>query len=323
LLYLPVSISISSSTESTAKTSADEDTGVFVSGAADASITVWSAQSGRRIAGTKGEATRGILALASPDLASNPHDIPSSSAITSGESTLKKDTRSGWDIYAGTSLNTIVSYSLTVPPSSASTVQKPTLTPHPKVQAFKIHETSVTALLFTPPENEDTVSPDLWSASIDKALHLSTYSEKSASYEPSQSFVHSSPVSAIAISSLEDGIVVTGTRDGEVYVWEITSGKVLHVFDQGHWDEVSSLLTFADDSGIVVSTSLDGTIRRWDCSRSAVLRAAAEKKKLAEEKEAGVEPVEAVKPGKVEDKKGESLLTAEEEAELAELMDED
>jgi hypothetical protein len=63
---------------------------------------------------------------------------------------------------------------------------------------------------------------------------------------------------------------------------------------------------------MVASVSIDGTIRRWSLRHDDLLKAIEEKK----EREQGKEKE------KVEEK-GESLLTIEEERELAELMEED
>ncbi|KAI9869845.1 MAG: hypothetical protein M1830_005032, partial [Pleopsidium flavum] len=81
----------------------------------------------------------------------------------------------------------------------------------------------------------------------------------------------------------------------------------LHHTFSGHSEEVTGLLLLGQ---IVVSVSIDATIRKWslkpDELRKATLEAEEARKGLAEEK---AEPVK------------KSLMTAEEESELAELMD--
>lgn len=62
----------------------------------------------------------------------------------------------------------------------------------------------------------------------------------------------------------------------------------------------------------VVSVSIDGTIRRWSLRHDNLLKAIEEKK----EREQGKEKEKAPE-------KNESLLTIEEERELAELMEEE
>ncbi|KAI9870170.1 MAG: hypothetical protein M1830_004570 [Pleopsidium flavum] len=102
------------------------------------------------------------------------------------------------------------------------------------------------------------------------------------------------------------GWVITGCRDEEVRVWNRATGELHHTFS-GHSEEVTGLLLLGQ---IVVSVSIDATIRKWslkpDELRKATIEAEEARKGLTEEKR---EPVK------------KSLMTAEEESELAELMD--
>lgn len=87
----------------------------------------------------------------------------------------------------------------------------------------------------------------------------------------------------------------------------LKTGALHHTFS-GHYEEVTGLLLLGQT---VVSVSIDATIRKWSL-KAEDLRQAIEEAKEARE---GVvdEKKEPTKP---------SLMTAEEERELAELMDE-
>ncbi|KAK4982289.1 hypothetical protein LTR66_009354 [Elasticomyces elasticus] len=161
------------------------------------------------------------------------------------------------------------------------------------------HETSVYRLVF---DSEG----DLWTASADKtAKHL----VRTRSWEADTVLQHPDFVRDIKLSN-DERWVVTACRDEEVRVWDAGSGELYHVYS-GHYEEVTGLLVLGRGDG-VVSVSIDGTVRRWSLQQQDLTKARLD----AEKAEQGLleEKVEA----------GEkSLLTAEEEAELAELMDED
>lgn len=91
----------------------------------------------------------------------------------------------------------------------------------------------------------------------------------------------------------------------------IQTGELYHVYD-GHSEDVMGLAIFGSKQDMVASVSIDGTIRKWSLKQPDLLKAIEAKKE--EHKEKG-KPV-------VEEKKG-SLLTVEEERELAELMEDD
>ena len=99
--------------------------------------------------------------------------------------------------------------------------------------------------------------------------------------------------------------MVTGCRDEGVRVWDAASGELACVYD-GHFEDVTGLVVVG---GYVVSVSIDGTVRRWSLKREDVKKAREESEKdgQAEEEE---EPAPKT-----------SMLTEEEERELAELMD--
>lgn len=80
----------------------------------------------------------------------------------------------------------------------------------------------------------------------------------------------------------------------------------------GHLDGVTGLAIIGSRGDAVASISLDGTVRQWSL-KPEDLRKVVEEKKLQKE---GVEK-------EVKEKTQETLLTLEEERELAELMEDD
>lgn len=104
------------------------------------------------------------------------------------------------------------------------------------------------------------------------------------------------------------GWVITACRDEHVRVWDRGTGKLHHTFS-GHYEEVTALLLMSKQR--VVSVSIDGTVRHWSLRTPDLAKAIQE----AEEEGMG-------KDKEVEPEKKEGLMTAEEEAELAELLDE-
>ncbi|KAK4504936.1 hypothetical protein PRZ48_002899 [Zasmidium cellare] len=157
------------------------------------------------------------------------------------------------------------------------------------------HETSIYKLHFDS-------DGDLWTASADKtAKHL----VRARNWEADTVLQH--PDFVRDVLPFDDlGLVVTACRDEEVRVWEISSGELVCVYS-GHFEEITGLARRGERRE-VVSVGIDGTVRVWSLERG-------EMKRFAEEKGKGKEEV-------VEEKK-ESLMTAEEEAELAELMEDD
>lgn len=90
------------------------------------------------------------------------------------------------------------------------------------------------------------------------------------------------------------------------------TGELYHIYD-GHSEDVMGLAIFGSKQDMVASVSIDGTIRKWSLKQADLLKAIEAKRE--ENKEKKKEPI-------VEEMKG-SLLTVEEERELAELMEDD
>lgn len=167
------------------------------------------------------------------------------------------------------------------------------------------HETTVYKLAF---EHEgDEV--DLWTSSADGT---SKCLSRLKGFTADDSFKHGDHVRAVAVT---DAWVITAGRDEDLKFWDRATGA-LQASLQGHYDEVTDLvvLPFADPQGPrLCSVSLDGTVRSWSLARPDVDALA---KEQAEEAAKG--------PGQdAGDEAAGNLMTADEEAELAALMDEE
>ncbi|CAH0014531.1 unnamed protein product [Clonostachys rhizophaga] len=162
------------------------------------------------------------------------------------------------------------------------------------------HETSVYRLFY-----DDLDDGDLWTASADGTAKCLS---RARNFVTEDEFAHGDYVRAIAVT--EDWVITAG-RDENVKIWDRATGK-LYTILEGHFEEVTDLVLLRDANGratSVSSVSIDRTVRTWPLA----------KKELDEV----IEKIkEAAKPKQEkEDKPEEGLLTAEEEAELAELMD--
>ncbi|ELR08789.1 hypothetical protein VC83_00775 [Pseudogymnoascus destructans] len=165
-----------------------------------------------------------------------------------------------------------------------------------KTEGINEHETSVYRLLF------DSDYGDLWSASADgNAKCLS----RARAWATEDTFEHGDYVRSVALTP---DWVITAGRNEDVKVWDRDTGKLHHIYD-GHFEEVTGLAIMKDGRE-VVSVSIDGTVRTWPLDKVSLQKAI----KGKEEKDKGV--VKEVEPVVAKD-----LMTADEEAELAELMD--
>lgn len=75
--------------------------------------------------------------------------------------------------------------------------------------------------------------------------------------------------SIVALSVVDGGRVILGSRYGEIHLWDLESGRILRTL-AGHTDRVSALSAL--DGGRVVSSSSDGTVRLWDLKSGETLR---------------------------------------------------
>ncbi|KAJ5731863.1 hypothetical protein N7493_003344 [Penicillium malachiteum] len=156
------------------------------------------------------------------------------------------------------------------------------------------HETSVYKLFF----DQDG---DLWTVSADKTAKCLVRAD---GWKPNLTLEHPDFVRDIAVFEA-GGWVITACRDEEVRVWQRSTGELHHVFS-GHFEEVTGLVLVGST---VVSVGIDGTIRQWSL-RADHLQEAVDLAKKG--------------PSVAEDEPAtESMLTEEEERELAELMGDD
>lgn len=162
------------------------------------------------------------------------------------------------------------------------------------------HETSVYKVLFSG-DDEDV---DLWTASADGTAKCLS---RARNWATEEAYEHGDYVRAVAVTG---DWVITAGRNEDVKIWDRSSGKLRHVYE-GHYEEVTGLVVL-EHGKKVVSVSIDRTVRVWGLGTAELDKAVKE----AEEKAKGI-----VKEEKMQQKK--SLLTEEEEAELAELMDSD
>jgi len=153
------------------------------------------------------------------------------------------------------------------------------------------HETSVYKLFFD-------VDGDLWTASADKTAKCLI---RANNWKPNLTLEHPDFVKDVVVHE-QGGWVITACRDEEIRVWNKATGELYHTFS-GHYEEVTGLLLVGS---AVISVSIDATIRRWSL-KPTDLRSA---KEAFENKGESHE----------QQPKKESLLTEEEERELAELM---
>jgi WD40 repeat protein len=160
------------------------------------------------------------------------------------------------------------------------------------------HETSVYKVMFSGDEEDN----DLWTASADGTAKCLS---RARNWSTEETYEHGDYVRAIAVTG--DWIITAG-RDEDVKVWDRATGKLWHIYE-GHYEEVTGLVVLNGEKK-VISVSIDGTVRTWGLSKPDLEKARKEREEKAKD---------VVKEEKVQPKK--SLLTADEEAELAELMD--
>ncbi|MCJ1399575.1 hypothetical protein MMC11_002777 [Xylographa trunciseda] len=261
---------------------------LLISGSSDATIILWNAMTGEKLQTLKAHAM-GVLALAIDPLGEQSDGDDGIDAATGGSVIL----------FSASSDRTILRWRINLqnPHSSLATLLPPPLTPH---------ETSIYALHFSP------LSADLYTASADgTAMRLS----REHGWAPDTTLEHGDYVRAVAVSGNEKYIVTAG-RSEDVKVWDAASGAMVGVW-WGHWDEVMGLVIVRDQTGKsaerIVSVGIDATIRLWPLDESKMQQAKLER----EREEQGLEKEEVEATGK----EVEGGLTADEEAELAELMD--
>jgi len=255
----------------------------LISGGADCKIIVWDTTTGERLH-TLRDKSDNMMAL--QDLALDPEDSTASELILVSSSSDPHIRR--WRISSS-------SWSQILDTSQAATTQSKAAR-----DTILEHETSVYKVIFSG-EDEDC---DLWTASADGSAKCLS---RTRGWSTEDSYSHGDYVRAVAVTS---DWVITAGRDEDVKVWDRATGKLWHIYE-GHYEEVTGLVLLDGDKKIV-SVSIDGTVRTWALGKADLNKARIER----EEKQKGQVKEEEPKPKK-------SLLSEEEEAELAELMDSD
>ena len=159
------------------------------------------------------------------------------------------------------------------------------------------HETTVYKLVF----NDDDCETDLYTASADGTAKCLA---RLPNFATQDTYKHGDHVRTVAVT---DQWVITAGRDEDLKIWDRFYRK-LHTSLEGHYDEVTDLVVLAD--GRLCSASLDGTVRSWGLGKGEI-------DSLRQEQDIAAE-------GKAEEEAApaQALMTEDEEAELAALMEE-
>ncbi|KID76652.1 uncharacterized protein G6M90_00g072390 [Metarhizium brunneum] len=163
------------------------------------------------------------------------------------------------------------------------------------------HDTSVYRLVF----DVDGEDVDLWTASADGTAKCLS---RSRNFVAEDDLNHGDYVRAVQPT---EQWVITAGRDEHVKVWDRATGK-LYCSLEGHFEEITDLVLLRNAEGSpekICSVGIDRTIRTWPLQKTDLDDVV---KEVEEAKKSSIKEAETG---------GESLLTAEEEAELAELMD--
>ncbi|ROV97732.1 hypothetical protein VMCG_07390 [Cytospora schulzeri] len=256
---------------------------VMISGGADKKIMVWDVATGTRLHVLQDPVTTmlAVQSLATDPVLSSEDEIVVVSAGSDPQIRRWKVRLTGWEQLADAEPGT----------------------PNVERRTINVHETGVYKVLFDVLGDE----VDLWTASGDGTAKCLS---RGKDFTTEDSFEHGDHVRAVTVT---DQWVITAGRDEDLKVWDRASGK-LYCSLEGHYDEVTDLLLLESGQGHdrrLVSVSIDGTVRSWPLDKMGLDDAVQEQTQIATNggEEDGAE------------EKAENLLTAEEEAELAELMD--
>ncbi|KAK6955365.1 hypothetical protein Daesc_003000 [Daldinia eschscholtzii] len=160
------------------------------------------------------------------------------------------------------------------------------------------HDTTVYKVVF----DSESEEVDLWTSSGDGTAKCLS---RLKGFTTDDSVNHGDHVRAVAVT---DQWIVTAGRDEDIKVWDRSSGKIYSILE-GHYDEVTDLVVLNAGKRIV-SVSIDGTVRTWSLGRAELDKINKDRENKGLKTEAPAEPVKGA-------------MTAEEEAELLALMEED
>lgn len=254
---------------------------VLLSGGADKKIFVWDIETGRRLHALQDPTT---TMMAIQHIAVDPVLSTAEELVFATASSDKYIRR--WKVTVS-SAEQIIETFVDRPDTERLTIEE--------------HETSVYKLFYDIADDE----VNLWTASADGTAKCLS---RARNFVADDTFEHGDYVRAVVVT---DDWVVTAGRNEDIKIWKRASGK-LYCTLKGHFEEVTDLVllsnTTTGGADAVCSVGIDGTIRKWPLARKQ-LDDTLEKIKAA------------AKPKEDEQKSGEGKMTAEEEAELAELMD--
>ena len=190
------------------------------------------------------------------------------------------------------------------------------------------HETTVYKVVFedynySGGDGDEGEDVNLWTSSGDgtaKCLSRLHGFQHKNTVGSSNTYHHGGHVRAVAVT---DAWVVTAGRDENLQYWDRTgaavesSANACYASIAGHFDEVTDLVVLSDRRRLC-SVSLDGTVRTWPLIKSEVDALVELQRKDREAAAAG-----AVDDDDDADAQQAGLMTADEEAELAALMEDD
>ncbi|OAA61038.1 WD repeat protein [Niveomyces insectorum RCEF 264] len=336
---------------------------VLLSGGADARIIVWDVAAGTRLhtlrdrgggsahtgGGPQGRpAMLAVQALAIDPVATTADELWVVSASSDPYIRRWRVRLDGWEQV----VDEAVGGRTDGAPRSASTTKSRSKgevqAPGAAAAATTQHETTVYKLVFDDRPDDDG-EVDLWSASGDGTVKCLARrygflrARDNENNDENNTLVHSTHVRAVAVT---EAWVITAGRDENLHYWDrtgvasaaaaATDGK--DDFDEdddddngnggcyatvtGHYDEVTDLVVLADGKRLC-SVSLDGTVRTWPLDKAgvdALVRRQKEDRAKGPDAAADDDDDDEVRGAAA---KPENAMTAEEEAELAALMDDD
>ena len=283
---------------------------VLISSGADAKIIFWNAITGEKIKDITTH-TSSVQALA----IGYAKDVfeTTSEGEDSGKQVDELPERS---LVLFSVATTLSAHLLTPAPlSSSSPDVSPVSIPH----ALHTHATTISAVQLTP-HALYTCSLDHTCSYVELPLRLLPDLQIDTLHEPPTTLDHSDYVRAVA-TSLDGRYVFTGGREEDICVWNAASADLVGKW-RGHYDEIMALCIAGtkDKAGNerLVSSGIDATIRVWEVGITETEGWGKGWLKAGDEEAIGsAEDDEASE----KDKATTIGLTAEEEQELAQLMD--